>query len=42
MLIDQGVTHLYFIDEIFLPRRDLLEALVERPIKFGVQTRIDL
>lgn len=41
-LIDQGVTYLYFIDEIFLPRRDLLEALVERPIKFGVQTRIDL
>src|SRR5690625_2668611 len=41
-LIEQGVTYLYFIDEIFLPRRDLLEALVERPVKFGVQTRIDL
>src|SRR5690625_3764246 len=41
-LIDQGVTYLYFIDEIFLPRRDLLEALAERPIRFGVQTRIDL
>ena len=38
----QGVGYLYFIDEIFLPNRPLLEALVGRGLKFGVQTRIDL
>jgi anaerobic magnesium-protoporphyrin IX monomethyl ester cyclase len=32
----------YFIDEIFLPNRELLEAVAERKIKIGVQTRIDL
>lgn len=42
LLIGQGVRYLYFIDEIFLPNRSLLEALHERPVKFGVQTRIDL
>lgn len=41
-LIAQGVSYVYFIDEIFLPYRPLLEALRERDIKFGVQTRIDL
>ncbi len=41
-LIAQGVEYLYFIDEIFLPNRALLEALVERRIEFGIQTRIDL
>ncbi len=41
-LVAQGVQYLYFIDEIFLPNRALLEALVARPIQFGVQTRIDL
>lgn len=41
-LIAQGVTYLYFIDEIFLPWKELLELLVERDIKFGIQTRIDL
>jgi anaerobic magnesium-protoporphyrin IX monomethyl ester cyclase len=41
-LIAQGVGYIYFVDEIFLPNRPLLEALVERPIQFGVQTRIDL
>jgi B12-binding domain/radical SAM domain protein of rhizo-twelve system len=41
-LIAAGVEYVYFIDEIFLPDRALLEALVERPIRFGVQTRIDL
>jgi B12-binding domain/radical SAM domain protein of rhizo-twelve system len=41
-LIAQGVTYLYFIDEIFLPQRPLLEALIERPVRFGVQTRSDL
>lgn len=41
-LIAQGVEYVYFIDEIFLPNRSLLEALVNRQVKFGVQTRIDL
>ena len=41
-LIAQGVEYLYFIDEIFLPQRSLLEALVSRPVAFGMQTRIDL
>ena len=38
----QDVTYLYFIDEIFLPNRPLLEALVGRGLQFGIQTRIDL
>jgi anaerobic magnesium-protoporphyrin IX monomethyl ester cyclase len=41
-LVAAGVTYVYFIDEIFLPWRQLLEALAERPVQFGVQTRIDL
>jgi B12-binding domain/radical SAM domain protein of rhizo-twelve system len=41
-LIAAGVTYVYFIDEIFLPWRQLLEAVAERPVRFGVQTRIDL
>jgi anaerobic magnesium-protoporphyrin IX monomethyl ester cyclase len=41
-LLAEGVTYIYFVDEIFLPRRDLLEALIEGPVTFGVQTRIDL
>jgi len=41
-LLSQGVSYLYFIDEIFLPQRPLLEALAEREVQFGVQTRIDL
>jgi B12-binding domain/radical SAM domain protein of rhizo-twelve system len=41
-LIAQGVEYVYFIDEIFLPNKDLLEALVARDVVFGVQTRIDL
>ncbi len=41
-LIAQGVEYIYFIDEIFLPNQELLHALVDRPVKFGVQTRIDL
>ncbi|MEY4548380.1 MAG: hypothetical protein RL685_4575 [Pseudomonadota bacterium] len=40
-LIVQGVRYVYFIDEIFLPNRGLLEALLERDIRFGVQLRID-
>jgi B12-binding domain/radical SAM domain protein of rhizo-twelve system len=41
-LIAQGVEYVYFVDEIFLPRRELLQALVEREVIFGIQTRIDL
>ncbi len=41
-LLEAGVTYVYFIDEIFLPRRDLLEVLAGLPLSFGVQTRIDL
>jgi anaerobic magnesium-protoporphyrin IX monomethyl ester cyclase len=41
-LIRAGVEYVYFIDEIFLPNKELLEALVDRPITFGVQTRVDL
>lgn len=41
-LRSEGVEYLYFIDEIFLPNRPLLEALVGRGVKFGIQTRIDL
>ena len=38
----QGVEYVYFIDEIFLPNAELLQGLVTRGLKFGVQTRIDL
>lgn len=41
-LITQGVEYIYFIDEIFLPNRQLLKELMNRSVKFGVQTRIDL
>ncbi len=41
-LIGQGVEYLYFVDEIFLPWKELLELLRARPVTFGVQTRIDL
>jgi B12-binding domain/radical SAM domain protein of rhizo-twelve system len=41
-LLGQGVEYIYFIDEIFLPNRPLLEALAERKLRFGVQTRVDL
>lgn len=41
-LIGQGAQYFYFIDEIFLPQRDLLEQLRSRHIRIGVQTRIDL
>jgi anaerobic magnesium-protoporphyrin IX monomethyl ester cyclase len=41
-LIAGGVSYVYFVDEIFLPWRQLLAAIAERPILFGVQTRIDL
>lgn len=41
-LQQQGVEYIYFIDEIFLPNPALLEGLIGRGLKFGVQTRIDL
>jgi len=40
-LIERGVRYVYFIDEIFVPDRELLEALERRAIAFGVQMRID-
>jgi B12-binding domain/radical SAM domain protein of rhizo-twelve system len=40
-LIAAGARYVYFIDEIFLPDRALLEALCSRDIEFGVQLRID-
>jgi anaerobic magnesium-protoporphyrin IX monomethyl ester cyclase len=42
VLIGEGVEYIYFIDEIFIPQRDLLRALADRQVKIGVQTRIDL
>ena len=41
-LVRQGAEYIYFIDEIFLPNPELLQGLVSRNVKFGVQTRIDL
>jgi B12-binding domain/radical SAM domain protein of rhizo-twelve system len=41
-LIAQGIEYVYFIDEIFLPNRELLEALATRGVAVGIQTRIDL
>lgn len=41
-LLADGARYLYFIDEIFLPQRSLLEALAGRDVRFGIQTRIDL
>jgi B12-binding domain/radical SAM domain protein of rhizo-twelve system len=40
-LLAQGVEYLYFVDEIFLPHLELLEALCRRRVEFGVQLRID-
>jgi len=41
-LIAAGAGYVYFIDEIFLPYRNVLETIAERKIQFGMQTRIDL
>jgi len=41
-LVENGVEYIYFIDEIFLPNKPLLEALVPLRVKLGLQTRIDL
>jgi B12-binding domain/radical SAM domain protein of rhizo-twelve system len=40
-LLAQGVRYVYFVDEIFLPDRPLLEALAAREVAFGVQMRVD-
>jgi anaerobic magnesium-protoporphyrin IX monomethyl ester cyclase len=41
-LLSQKVEYIYFIDEIFMPWKELLQALVLRKLKFGIQMRIDL
>src|SRR6185437_9493589 len=44
-VIARGVDYIYFIDEIFGVGKNvlkLLEAIAERPVKIGFQTRIDL
>src|SRR5207248_8183567 len=41
-LIASGARYVYFIDEIFLPYRNVLETIAQRGIQFGIQTRIDL
>jgi B12-binding domain/radical SAM domain protein of rhizo-twelve system len=41
-LVEAGARYIYFIDEIFLPYRNVLETIGARGIPFGVQTRIDL
>lgn len=44
-LIARGVDYIYFIDEIFGVGKNvlrLLEAIAERPVSIGFQTRIDL
>jgi B12-binding domain/radical SAM domain protein of rhizo-twelve system len=44
-MISRGVDYIYFIDEIFgvgKQVRNLLEAIAERPVSIGFQTRIDL
>jgi B12-binding domain/radical SAM domain protein of rhizo-twelve system len=40
-LIEAGARYVYFIDEIFVPDKKLLERIRERDIAFGVQMRID-
>jgi anaerobic magnesium-protoporphyrin IX monomethyl ester cyclase len=41
-LVAQGIEYVYFIDEIFLPNRELLELIAARNVRFGVQTRLDI
>jgi B12-binding domain/radical SAM domain protein of rhizo-twelve system len=41
-LQELGAEYVYFVDEILLPDRALLDALVGRGLRFGIQTRIDL
>lgn len=41
-LASRGAGYVYFIDEIFMPDRAMLEALASRRLSFGIQTRIEL
>lgn len=44
-LLARGVGYIYFIDEVFGAGKNvrrLLEGIAERPVKIGLQTRIDL
>jgi len=41
-LVNAGVEYVYFIDEIFLPYAAVLNVTAAHPVKFGIQTRIDL
>jgi anaerobic magnesium-protoporphyrin IX monomethyl ester cyclase len=41
-LIANGARYVYFIDEIFLAYKDVVELIAARGIQFGIQTRIDL
>jgi hypothetical protein len=41
-LLAQGVSYVYFVDELFLPDPELLDGLDQREMRFGIQTRIDL
>ncbi len=44
-LTARGISYIYFIDEVFGAGRNvrrLLEEIAERPVKIGLQTRIDL
>jgi B12-binding domain/radical SAM domain protein of rhizo-twelve system len=40
-LVAAGARYAYFIDEIFVPDRPLLDALAQRGVPFGVQMRVD-
>ena len=35
-LVENGIEYVYFIDEIFLAYRDVLETIRDRKIKFAV------
>lgn len=41
-LLAAGVEYVYFIDEIFMPDKELLEIFRQRQFKFGIQMRMDL
>ncbi|MGC8492988.1 MAG: radical SAM protein, partial [Syntrophobacteraceae bacterium] len=41
-LLAAGVEYVYFIDEIFMPDKELLELFRRRRFTFGVQMRMDL
>lgn len=44
-LVARGAAYIYFIDEVFGVGKNvrlLLEAIAQRPVKIGLQTRIDL